>query len=248
MRKFITVTPQKMQTLDHYAINTLGIPAVLLMERAAQATTVVVTTLLKQGLDVVRTCNKKNMWAWSLSPNQSLSGKQCLVLCGKGNNGGDGLAVARLLHQAGAHVNIALVAPSNHYSGIAAVMAQILVVMGHPFLTLKEITSGIINQADVIIDALYGTGFQGAIGEPLATLFSDINKIKSTVVAIDIPSGLDGTTGNIETGALRATVTVTMQCVKSGMVKGKGVEYCGEIVVADIGIPNKYCNNKGKKC
>jgi NAD(P)H-hydrate epimerase len=90
-----------------------------------------------------------------------------------------------------------------------------------------------------IVDAVFGTGFQGEITGDLAELFHNISATTNRILAVDIPSGIDGLTGDVCGVAVRATKTVTMQCIKKGLLDNDGPRYAGEVIVADIGIPTE---------
>ncbi|KAF5431364.1 NAD(P)H-hydrate epimerase [Candidatus Methanophagaceae archaeon] len=161
------------------------------------------------------------------------------ILAGKGNNGGDAFAAARHLHR-GYDVKIILIGRSKDLrTEETSRNWQILKDSGHD---LTEITDSselkaektVFDSSDVLIDAILGTGVKGAIREPEATAIDLINGAKAFVVAVDVPSGLDPDTGEAET-AVRANLTVTFHRAKKGLLNSDSV---GELVVADIGIPD----------
>lgn len=156
------------------------------------------------------------------------------VLCGKGNNGGDGLVVARLLRDAGRAVTVVCVAPAEQFKGDAA--ANLARLPGDAPVSLAE-GAGAIEQASVIVDALLGTGFagepHGAVGEAIAL----VNAARAAVVAVDVPSGVDASSGVVAGEAVRADVTVTFHAAKPGLWVMPGKRYAGEVRTIDIGIP-----------
>jgi hydroxyethylthiazole kinase-like uncharacterized protein yjeF len=151
-----------------------------------------------------------------------------LALCGPGNNGGDGFVVARLLKDWGWPVRLALYGERSRLKGDAAIMAE--------RWTGPVETLGSLEGAGLIVDALFGAGLSKPLTDDLVKL---IRKATAPVVAIDVPSGLDGATGQVRPDAFRATLTVAFFRKKPGHVLMPGREYCGETVLAGIGIPDK---------
>ena len=156
------------------------------------------------------------------------------VLAGKGNNGGDGFVAARLLRAAGAQVTAVLVAPAEEYTGEAGRTLADARAAGVEIAATPPIALGAY---DLIIDALFGTGFRGpARGAPRA-LIEAANASRAPVLAVDVPSGLDADTGQPEGPAIHAVATVTMGLPKVGLLVYPGAELAGTIYVADIGYP-----------
>lgn len=149
-----------------------------------------------------------------------------LVLAGPGNNGGDGFVVARYLRQWGWPVRVALYGEKARLKGDAAIMAE------HWTGPIEAIAS--LEGADLIVDALFGAGLSKPLPEKLLAL---VKETAVPVVAIDVPSGLDGATGQVRPEAFRAALTVTFFRKKPGHVLMPGRAYCGTTVIADIGIP-----------
>ena len=208
------VLPARMQEADRRAIER-GTPSAVLMERAGHAVAVTVARMLG-----------------------GVYGRRVLVLAGKGNNGGDGLVAARKLHRMGASVRIALAQSPRELGGDPLAMYEKLVPLGVPVGTPD---SAVIEQAarssDIVVDALFGTGFKGVAGGIVGSWISAIDNSETPVVSVDIPSGLDGADGSVRGPVIRADITVALAALKCGHVLGKGPEYCGAIEVADIGIP-----------
>ena len=239
MEKQSSVTPQEMRNLDSFAINTLGIPGIVLMERAGIGVVSVIDQLLLKGIQKVHNNNKDGFWKCGLTQEKSLVGKKIIIVCGKGNNGGDGFVVARLLWLKGAEVSILLLAQSAAYKGDARTNLNILQKLNVSTSIWDEKNVN-FNGVDVIVDAIFGTGFKGEVRNPYNKIIKEINNSHGNVVSIDIPSGLNGETGVVDSISVMADITVTMHAVKSGMVKNEGAKCCGEIVVVDIGIPGLY--------
>lgn len=201
------VTAQQMQAYDKYTIETIGIPAPVLMERAALA---VIDTLATGGFDL----------------------NHVLIVAGTGNNGGDGLAIARILHLKGIDVKVLLLGDERHLSKANREQLNIArkyqVKIGHSIKDFRDYT--------VIVDALFGIGLTRDITGKLAEAVKKINASNQPVVAVDIPSGLDATTGEILGSAIRANTTVTFAYPKTGLATGDANKRVGKIIVKDIGI------------
>lgn len=153
------------------------------------------------------------------------------ILCGPGNNGGDGFVVARLLRRAGYAVRLALLGEVGNLKGDAGLMAQRWIGAVEP------LGAEVLDRADVVVDALFGAGLARPLSGVAAEVVEEIGRRKLPVVAVDVPSGVDGDTGAILGTAPQAVVTVTFFRKKPGHLLLPGRLRCGEVVVADIGIP-----------
>ncbi|HZV53043.1 MAG TPA: NAD(P)H-hydrate epimerase [Candidatus Dormibacteraeota bacterium] len=153
------------------------------------------------------------------------------VLCGKGNNGGDGLAAARHLHRWGRLAAVACTDPEA-LRGPAAEQARALRALGVQVLDRPE-----LGDAQVIVDALLGTGLSRPPEGRVARWIELVAGTDRRVVSVDVPSGLDADTGRAPGACVRADVTVTLGLPKVGLLVGDGPAYAGEVWVADIGIP-----------
>lgn len=208
-----------MQRLDQTAINQLGIPGVVLMENA--------------GLQLVEEIH--NILG-------DLRGKTVTVFAGKGNNGGDGFVVARHLLNAGAEVKVLLLADEAEIAGDAKTNLNILQAMGHKVYPIINSNSlNIVKLAmvytDLIVDAIFGTGFKGVVSEHVGSIIEIINSAGKPVVAVDIPTGLEANTGLTQGPCIKASNTVTFAYAKIGQLIQQGPEYVGKLTVADISIP-----------
>ncbi len=210
-----------MQVLDQRTIQEAKIRGSTLMERAG---TGVVTHLLRSF--------------------GSVKGKHVVVFCGKGNNGGDGLVVARHLKRKGARLSLVMLSPPKDLSNDASTMyqkfrklARTSGVVTQP--TLRKMQS-LGEQADLIVDALLGTGLSSPIRDPYASAIRVINSSPAFTVAIDIPSGLESQTGAILGTAVKADLTVTFGCPKVGLYVGQAIDKVGRIQLVDIGIPPAF--------
>jgi NAD(P)H-hydrate epimerase len=154
------------------------------------------------------------------------------VVAGKGNNGGDGLVAARLLREDGYRVDVLAAAPLDDLRGDAlANLERLPGPAPEPFAAERLEGSG------AVVDALLGTGFEGAPREPLAAAISAINRQEAPVVACDVPSGVDGSTGEVEGEAVRAAATATFHGPKLGLYVNPGKEHAGRVEIVEIGIP-----------
>ncbi len=210
------VTARQMKELDRYAVEELGIPGVKLMENA--------------GRGVVD---------WLEAELGSLRGKQVAVVCGPGNNGGDGFVACRYLADRGARPVCVLLGSVPGLRGDALVNARRLLDLGARILEVSAADQRLpfLEHSDVIIDAIFGTG----LSRPAQGLFADaitaINRAGKYVVSIDVPSGIDAETGEVHEPTVRASLTVTMGLPKYGLVLFPAAACTGKLRVADIGIP-----------
>ena len=173
-----------------------------------------------------------------------VKGKKVVVFCGKGNNGGDGLVVARLLQDKGAHLTVILMAPHKELSKDAQTMYRRLIKKIKPshilVLPSQETLESLTHDAHILIDGLLGTGLSSSLRDPYSTAISAMNASHAYTVAIDIPSGLDSNTGAILGTAIQADLTVTFGYPKIGLYVGDAIDQVGHIEVVDIGIPIEY--------
>jgi hydroxyethylthiazole kinase-like uncharacterized protein yjeF len=221
----VLVTAEEMRRMDRRTIEEFDIPGLLLMENA--------------GLQVV-THAERQFGSWR--------GKRVLVLCGGGNNGGDGMVVARHVAQRGAEVQIVLVADPAKVAGDALTNLQIVQKLGLPLHVLRStehLQSIWANGWDVVVDALLGIGVTGEVRGLVGETIRFFGECPVPVVAVDVPSGIDADTGAVCGCAMRATLTVTFGAMKVGLAVYPGAEYAGEVVVADIGIPAAVVEQAG---
>ena len=211
------VTAEEMRRLDHLTIHEHGVPSLRLMERAGQA---VVDVVLKR---------------WT-----QLAKRGVVVVAGKGNNGGDGLVVARLLREREFPCEVACVARAEDLSPDAAANLQRYRSAGGSFTEVPpgdlETLRGLAQDKGLLVDALLGTGLRSPVEGFLADVVELMNASGLPVVAVDTPSGLDSDKGTPLGAAVQAEVTVTFGFPKTGQVIYPGAAYSGELVVADIGI------------
>ncbi len=213
------VTAAEMRAIDRHAIDTVGIPGLVLMENA--------------GLKVLFTLEK------CLG---GLKGKRFTIICGKGNNGGDGLVVARHLHNNHLPLHVFLVYPPEELSADARTNLAILRQSGHQPIVMAgtedlERLRIALEFSDCVIDALFGTGFAGEIEGYPREVVAIANEGNLRRVAIDVPSGLEATTGHVAQTTFQAHLTVTLGAPKIGLFLYPGRDAAGEVWVADIGLP-----------
>ena len=164
-------------------------------------------------------------------------GRRAVVVCGKGNNGGDGLVAARYLVRWGLGVTVMLLADPGAFQGPAGSnFARFAAAGGRWKPFWPELLRRELDRSDVAIDAIFGTGFRGAPEGDFAAAIDAMND-GPPVVAVDVPSGVEGETGAVLTGAIWASVTVTFGALKPGVVFHPGAAHAGDVEVADIGFP-----------
>lgn len=170
----------------------------------------------------------------------NFSGRRITILAGPGNNGGDGLALARHLLNKNYSVKVFLFAKPSKYSDDSRTNYDILKKMNgeiiNGFKHKRKLVHAVKN-ADIIVDGLFGTGFKGEIRDNFLHVFKTLEKYDATVVSIDIPSGLNGTTGIPAEHAVKAHSTVSFAAAKTGMLWNRAMGHVGNLIIADISIP-----------
>lgn len=159
--------------------------------------------------------------------------KQISICCGKGNNGGDGLVIARLAYEYGLDVSVYLMSELSDLKNAAAKAASACQNAGVNF---NNVNSNTVFNADLIVDALLGSGLSGEVQKSYQPVIAAINAAQCPVLAIDVPSGIDVDTGSILGCAVKADVTVTFIGLKRGLYTGKAPSYCGEVMWDAIGV------------
>jgi hydroxyethylthiazole kinase-like uncharacterized protein yjeF len=213
---------QQMREMDRQAINEVGIPGIVLMENAAIAC---VSELEKTVSDF------KN--------------KRIGVFCGKGNNGGDGFAIARHLINRGIHTTVFLVCGED-FSGDALTNFQILQNMKAEIVDISQnaMRRLYLKGLDIAIDAIFGTGIHGELHGSTKQIIEELNELKCYRFCVDIPSGVNADTGEICAVAVKADLTVTFAAYKRGLILYPGANYAGKIKVVDISIPKQVMDNQ----
>lgn len=163
-------------------------------------------------------------------------GKRVIALCGSGGNGGDAMVAARLLIAWGATADVYLTHKTGELHGPAAQQASILQKMGVDLTTVGDAAPDLA-PADVILDGLLGFSLKGAPRGVMRTLIEAANHAEAPVLAIDVPSGLDATTGERPGACIRAAATLTLALPKTGLAAKPAKSFSGDVTVADIGVP-----------
>lgn len=171
---------------------------------------------------------------------QSMVFDHCFILCGPGNNGGDGFVIAKLLRDKGCMVTVASLVAVDQFKGDAAKAAQ---EWGQDVVLFKDVT-GIADHA-LVIDAVFGTGFSRSLDEDVIRIFDLVRDGGHSVVAVDIPSGVDGNTGQADPHTLEADMSVTFFRKKLGHVLMPGMALCGDVNIRDIGIADDVVATTG---
>ncbi|NIS15727.1 MAG: NAD(P)H-hydrate dehydratase [candidate division Zixibacteria bacterium] len=217
------VTAEQMQDIDKTAIKGRGIPSLELMENAGRGIA---------------------EYLYEIS-DDDVTAKSVAVICGKGNNGGDGFVVGRYLSELGADVRFYLLGKKDELKGDAEINHK----RAHEInLPIHEISSAdeidLDEETDLIVDAIFGTGFHGDIRSPMDKMVDKINSYDIPIAAVDCPSGLNTTTGELSKSSIIADFTATLAMPKIGHFLYPGVEHVGELTVIDIGIPEEVVEEK----
>ncbi len=217
------VTAAEMRQIDQDTIEGIGIPGIVLMETA--------------GSEIVRVIERHYSTAQSI-----------VIFVGKGNNGGDGLVIARQLSHTGCDVSIFLVSPAESFTGEARTNLDIARNLG---LKIEEIQADFAFldtlHCDLLIDAIFGTGLHGNVRDPIANIINAINDLSIPILSVDLPSGLDADTGHPLGTCIQAGRTVTIGLPKRGLLLHPGAELAGELEIVDIGFPQQVIDTQNIK-
>ena len=216
----------EMRNLDRTSIESHRIPGAILMENAGRA-------------------------VYEQIEKVSAKGARVLIVCGRGNNGGDGYVTARHLHNNGYGVSVALIGSRDGIKGDALLNLEIIEGMGirpHCIATAEDFATLLEQGLDIIVDAIFGIGIDRGVGQPFAGIIELINSYakKKLVVSLDLPSGLNTDTGEIMGSAVQADITVTFGALKPANIFNEGINLCGKTVVADISIPRELLEAQSK--
>jgi hydroxyethylthiazole kinase-like uncharacterized protein yjeF len=209
-----------MRNIDRLAAEKYGVTGMELMERAGMAVFEEARRMLEER-----------------------RGSRAVIVCGRGNNGGDGFVVARLLACSGYQPRVLLAGRADALKGDAAANYKRAVTAGVPIQEVEDVPPH-LPPCDIVVDALLGTGLQSDVEGLFAELVRLMNEHPAPVLSVDIPSGLDSDAGVPRGACVRADATVTLGLPKVGMVVFPGVEYVGRLLVADIGIPAPLLEGK----
>ncbi|NOZ87880.1 MAG: NAD(P)H-hydrate dehydratase [Deltaproteobacteria bacterium] len=227
-QSFPLATAVEMRELDRKAIEERGTPGVVLMENAGRGCAEVAIDMLEE-----------------------VQGERAAVFCGPGNNGGDGFVVARHLSNKGIGVDLFMLAPESKVKGDALINLKIIAsgpeikpiqIASEDDLTRQEAR---ITAADLIVDAMFGTGLGREVSGLFLQVVELINEQDKPVVSVDMPSGLCSDTGIPLGWAVQASATVTFGCLKRGQAIFPGADYCGDLYLADIGFPSSLLDDAG---
>ncbi|MRG95280.1 NAD(P)H-hydrate dehydratase [Polyangium spumosum] len=249
------LTRAQMRAFDKYAIETCHVPGVVLMENAGRGAADVISAMIEarrcpcapsHEADVIAARARSFPVRHVQSPGQPARyplEARVVVVCGTGNNGGDGFVVARHLYARGAEVEVYLAGRSEKVTGDARINHDAYIDLGGRFFEVPEGSSlgplhAALARADFVIDALFGTGLDRPITGHLADVIAVLNDASARLVALDIPSGLDADSGSPFGIAVRADDTVTFGHLKIGMLTPEGARLSGNVHVVDLGVPD----------
>jgi len=211
------VSVEEIRRIDQSAIQDYGIPGLLLMENAGRSVSDVISREYKP-------C-------------------KVLIVTGKGNNGGDGLVVARHLANRDYSVRVVLLVDPVRLGADPRLNFSMVNKMNIPWVLMatasEEKISKLCQESELVVDAIFGIGIHSPVRGIFEKAIRAINECQRPVVSIDIPSGLDADTGQVHGVAVKATKTVTLALPKRGLFEGEGPGYTGKIEVVDIGIPRE---------
>ena len=217
------VTAAEMRQIDQDTIEGVGIPGIVLMETAGSAVVCAIERHYPR-------CHRIG------------------VFVGKGNNGGDGLVIARQLAHAGRDVHLFLVSPADSFTGEAAINLQIAKRLG---LQIELDGTGTVPttlaNCELFVDAIFGTGLRGTVRGSIATVIETLNSFSGPTLSVDLPSGLDADTGHPLGACVQADRTVTIGLPKRGLLVHPGAEFAGKLEVVDIGFPEQVIDAQGIK-
>ncbi len=215
----------EMRFMDRYTIEKLGIAEEILMENA--------------GLAAVNVLQNKT----------GIRDKKFVIFCGSGNNGGDGLVIARLLHSSGGRVKVFLLGDGSKYQGAAKTNLAIIAQLPVEVIKLESVAAvkKDVAHCDAVIDAIFGTGLDRPVAGLAAEVITLVNKSKKKVLSLDIPSGVSGNTGEVMGTAVKADYTVTFGLPKIGNMFYPGCEFGGELFVNHISFPPSLTESNNLK-
>jgi len=220
------------RAIDRLAVEEYGIPGMVLMENAARG-------LLTSALHMLRRSN-------SLDPTIARHGESVVIVCGSGNNGGDGYALARHLHNRGFNILLAHAGEPAPESD-AATNREICRRMEIKQMPIEQVIRRVMpDRISLIVDALFGTGLDRAVTGVAADAIAWMNECRRPIIAADVPSGMDCETGQALGCAVKASRTVTFVGLKTGFLGLDAQALLGEVIVADIGAPYELLKRFGQ--
>ncbi len=217
----VYVTAEEMRKMDNATIQEFHVDVLMLMENAGRAT----ATLAKQML------------------RETTFGKPVGCLIGGGNNGGDGMVAARHLANWGAEVNVIVGTTKDRMKDVPLGQLQVLEKMGIPILS-KDYN---LRDYDLLIDGLIGYGLEGNPRDKVAMMIKDANASGRRILALDLPSGMNATTGEVYDPCIKATVTLTLALPKTGFLAPSASPFLGDLFLADISVPRRVYETFGQQ-
>ena len=230
MQPPLILTCEQVRRVDEIAVKRYGMSSLVLMENAGRG---VVDVLLAADPSLI---------APTTGPPRGPGAARVVILCGKGNNAGDGFVIARHLHIRGVNAKVVLLNPPEQLTGDARRNYEILTRCNVPLVELSSgVTANLLDEhggdAAWLIDAMLGTGALGEPREPFATAIHWMNRHPGRRLAVDLPSGLDCDTGAAASATVRADVTCTFVALKPGFLRVEARPLLGEVHVVSIGTP-----------
>jgi NAD(P)H-hydrate epimerase len=217
----VYVTAEEMRKIDDTTIRDFQVDVLMLMENAGRATAELARRML-QGTTL---------------------GKRVACLVGGGNNGGDGMVAARHLANWGASVKVIAGTSKDRMKDVPLGQLHIIEKMGIPILS----TEYVLKDYDLLIDGLIGYGLEGNPRDRIATMIKDANSSCRPILALDVPSGMNATTGEAYKPCIKATATLTLALPKTGFLARGTSSYVGDLYLADISVPRKIYESFGQK-
>lgn len=210
--------------IDRYTIEEIGIPSLVLMENAAKEVTDKVVGL----------------------------GEKFIIFCGSGNNGGDGLAIARKLILENKDVCIVIVSQNDKYSNDFLVNYNILRKLTNNIIYLKnikdiEILKEVLNKYEIVLDCIFGVGLNRVLDEFYIKVINIINEKSKFIISVDVPSGLNADNGEVMGASILASLTFSFEVIKMGFIKYKALDYLGKLEILNIGIPDFVKNMNSER-
>ncbi len=227
MGRIPAVTVDQMREIDRLMVEKIGISILMMMENAS--------------INIAGLARKIF--------SGSVKNKKIVILCGKGNNGGDGLGAARHLINFGGKITCVLAEKKENLAENAQVQFNILINTGADIIEFSNEQINLIqekiNDSDLIIDALLGYNLKGNPRVPYSDLIDISNNSGKLIFAVDIPSGLNGDSGDANNPTIRASTTITLALPKVGLLVDKAKDYVGQLYVADLSIPKQVYEKLG---
>src|SRR6266699_3853552 len=217
----VYVTAEEMRKIDDVTIQEIHVDVLMLMENAGRATATLAARML-QGTTI---------------------GKRVACLVGGGNNGGDGMVAARHLANWGADVSVIVGTTKDRVKDVPLGQLQVLEKMGIPILS----TDYNLRDYDLLIDGLIGYGLEGNPRDKVAMIIKDANASGRQILALDLPSGMNATTGEVYDPCVKATVTLTLALPKTGFLAPSASPFLGDLFLADISVPRRVYETFGQQ-